>query len=579
MRNIVVVLTLLAVGWCNAALAQGTDVVEQRDLVNQGTVGIISGGIAGTYVRIAADLADAFDRGYDMRVLPVIGKGSVRNIEDLLLLRGIDIAIVQSDVLDFYKRAELFPGIEDKIAYITKLYEEEVHLLARADIASVDAAGGRKVNFGTEGSGTFMTAGIVFDELGVEVEVTTLPEPEALASLREGEIDAPRVRRRPAAEPPEPDRERLGAAGCCRSRASGSRPPTCRRTLTADVLSAPARAGRERADGRGRRGDGGLRLAGRAIRAARKVSHFVDRFFDGFDRLKQAPYHPKWQQVDLADPVPGWHRLAAARAKLEHALARRGNHGAPARRRRPGRGLARPDAGRGRDLRARDGEIVDGRDRPRDPQHDHDPPRVRRHAPAAGRAARAGRGRDRGRPAAARPLPRLAGWPQRHRGRRRAALARERPGGRARAAGGRRGRSPQRPPRRSARAPQLAASAGASGDPPPSPRPPASGGLPEPAARRARARAAGARVSGTLPARGRRPPGTRGRPRARRPAAAIGRCVSVRTGAGGGRRAIRHDRLHARALAAARGSPGGDLLDRRRQPPGPAATTSRCRAS
>ena len=126
---------------------RAADVVEQRDLVNQGTVGIISGGIAGTYVRIAADLADAFDRGYDMRVLPVIGKGSVRNIEDLLLLRGIDIAIVQSDVLEFYKRADLFPGIEDKIAYITKLYEEEVHLLARAEIASVDELRGRQGQF------------------------------------------------------------------------------------------------------------------------------------------------------------------------------------------------------------------------------------------------------------------------------------------------------------------------------------------------------------------------------------------------------------------------------------------------
>ena len=89
------------------------DLPQQRDLVNQATVGIISGGVTGTYVRIAADLADAFDQGYDLRV-PLIGKGSVRNIEDLLLLRGIDIAIVQSDVLDFYKRTDLYPGIKQK---------------------------------------------------------------------------------------------------------------------------------------------------------------------------------------------------------------------------------------------------------------------------------------------------------------------------------------------------------------------------------------------------------------------------------------------------------------------------------
>jgi hypothetical protein len=36
---------------------------------------------AGTYDRIAADLADALDDGYNLRVLSIIGKGSVRKSE------------------------------------------------------------------------------------------------------------------------------------------------------------------------------------------------------------------------------------------------------------------------------------------------------------------------------------------------------------------------------------------------------------------------------------------------------------------------------------------------------------------
>jgi hypothetical protein len=48
-----------------------------------------------------------------------------------------------------------------------------------------------------------------------------------------------------------------------------------------------------------------------------KVRRFVDHFFAEFDRLKQAPYHPKWQQVDLEAALPGWQRLGAARADLE----------------------------------------------------------------------------------------------------------------------------------------------------------------------------------------------------------------------------------------------------------------------
>ena len=60
-------------------MARAADVAAQRELVNAGVVGIVSGGVTGTYVRIAADLADALDDGYELRILPIIGKGSVRN--------------------------------------------------------------------------------------------------------------------------------------------------------------------------------------------------------------------------------------------------------------------------------------------------------------------------------------------------------------------------------------------------------------------------------------------------------------------------------------------------------------------
>lgn len=315
MRRILVVLLLLAAGLSAPARSQQADVAHQRDLVNQATVGIISGGVTGTYVRIAADLADAFDRGYDLRVLPVIGKGSVRNIEDLLLLRGIDIAIVQSDVLEFYKRENLYPGIEDKIAYITKLYNEEVHILARDAFASVDDLRGRKVNFGTEGSGTFMTAGIIFDELGLDVEVTALPEPEALASLRAGEIDALVF----VGGQPLSLLSQIEAG-------SGLRllpiPPG---RVDAGYIEAELTAA-SYPDLLGP-GETVPTLAVGAVMAAydwpsshprsTKVNHFVDQFFTDFDRLKGAAYHPKWQQVDLADPVPGWHRLDAADTRLQ----------------------------------------------------------------------------------------------------------------------------------------------------------------------------------------------------------------------------------------------------------------------
>ncbi len=290
------------------------EIAQQRGLVNGATVGLISGGISGTYVRIAADLADALDQGYELRILPVIGKGSVRNIEDLLFLRGIDIAIVQSDVLDFYRRAEVLPAIDDKIRYIAKLYEEEVHVLARDEIASIDELAGRRVNFGTEGSGTFMTASIVFDELGLEVEVTTWPEPEALERLRGGEIDAlVFVGGQPLGLVTSVDAgDGLRLLPVPAERVEAAYVPA---QLRGDSYPALIPAGQTIPT-----------LAVGAVMAAynwpsdhpryASVERFVDRFFAEFDRLKQAPYHPKWQQVDLKAAVPGWQRMKPAEASL-----------------------------------------------------------------------------------------------------------------------------------------------------------------------------------------------------------------------------------------------------------------------
>jgi uncharacterized protein len=303
---------LLALSICGlgAHSAHAADVAAQRDLVNGGVVGLISGGVTGTYVRIAADLANALDDGYELRVLPIIGKGSVRNIEDLLLLRGVDIAIVQSDVLDFYKRAGLVPNIEQKIHYIAKLYNEEVHVLANSEHRTIDDLAGKRVNFGTDGSGTFMTAGIIFDDLGVDVDITSHPEPIALERLRAGEIDAlVFVGGKPLKLIEEVGRqEGLHLLAIPPERIKAAYVPS---ELSADAYpnlidqSNPVQT-----------------VAVSAVLAAynwpaghpreAKLTRFIERFFANFDRLLEAPYHPKWQEIDLSAQVPGWQRIAPA---------------------------------------------------------------------------------------------------------------------------------------------------------------------------------------------------------------------------------------------------------------------------
>ena len=304
--------TLLALSICGSGVqvARAYEIAAHRDLVNGGVVGVISGGVTGTYVRIAADLANALDDGYELRILPIIGKGSVRNIEDLVLLRGVDVAIVQSDVLDFYKRAELVSNIEGKVRYISKLYNEEVHLLARSAFDTVDDLNGKRVNFGTEGSGTFMTASIIFDDLGIDVDVSSYPEPIALEKLRAGELDAlVFVGGKPVEFVQNVSRQgSLRLLAIPPERIMASYLPA---ELTADAYPNLVDAG-----------DPVQTVAVSAVLAAynwpaghprrQKLDRFIESFFANFDSLLEPPFHPKWREIDLAASVPGWQRITPA---------------------------------------------------------------------------------------------------------------------------------------------------------------------------------------------------------------------------------------------------------------------------
>jgi uncharacterized protein len=308
---------LLVLSICGSVAhhVRAADLAAQRDLVNGGVVGLVSGGVTGTYVRIAADLANALDDGYELRVLPVIGKGSVRNIEDLLLLRGIDVAIVQSDVLDFYKRAELVPNIEDKLRYVAKLYNEEVHVLARSEFGAIDDLAGRRVNFGTDGSGTFMTASIVFDDLGIDVDVRSDPEPIALERLRTGELDALVF---------------VGGKPVELIRAIGREEPLHLLAIPPERIKAAYVPSELTADAYPNLVEAGApvpTIAVSAVLAAYnwpdghprrdKLNRFIRSFTANFDSLLQPPYHPKWREIDLSEDVPGWQRITAT----EHMAA------------------------------------------------------------------------------------------------------------------------------------------------------------------------------------------------------------------------------------------------------------------
>jgi hypothetical protein len=76
--------------------------------------------------------------------------------------------------------------------YITSMYDDEVHILARRDVGGLNELAGKKVGLDLPGSGAHLTGSILFDRLGIPVEVVSADQERALALLERGEIAAGR---------------------------------------------------------------------------------------------------------------------------------------------------------------------------------------------------------------------------------------------------------------------------------------------------------------------------------------------------------------------------------------------------
>lgn len=300
---------------------QGGSAQYNGEKVNRGTVGIVSGAIGGTYVQIANDLANVLDDGDTLRVLPIIGKGSVQNIIDVLYLKGVDIGIVQSDVLTYLRRQNQFPGVERRMHYIAKLYNEEFHLLAREGIDSVEALSGKTVNVDGRNSGSFITASIIFGAFKVDFRPTFYDQALALQKLKTGEIDAMvYVTGKPAAifrsVAPE-DHLHLVPVPATPELLESYLPSRLTATDYPRLVDSE---------------EGVETVAVGAVMAAfnwdpdspryRKVAHFVDAFFSHLSDLQQPPRHPKWREVSLSAQPPGWVRFRAAEEWLRRNAPR-----------------------------------------------------------------------------------------------------------------------------------------------------------------------------------------------------------------------------------------------------------------
>src|SRR5438552_6201915 len=161
-----------------------------KQALNANTVTLISGTIGGTYVQFGADLASVLDDGNKLRVLPIVGRGSVQSVADVLFLQGVDLGIVRADTLDYLEKKGIAKDIKKQFAYVTKLYNEEMHVIAPKSIRSLRELEGKTVSVDLPNRGTFVTALTVFERLGMKPNVVYVEQRIAMEKMKAGEIDA-----------------------------------------------------------------------------------------------------------------------------------------------------------------------------------------------------------------------------------------------------------------------------------------------------------------------------------------------------------------------------------------------------
>jgi TRAP transporter TAXI family solute receptor len=207
-----------------------------------------------------------------------------------------------------------------RLRFITRLYNEEVHIIASRDITDIRQLDGKKVNIDKAGSGTNLTARLIFDKLGIKPDLTTFDQASSYAKLKSGEIQAAvYVAGRPVRAIAEfqtdghfhllsiPFEGEIAESYFPARFDNKDYPQLVDSDQPVDTLAV------------------GSLLAvynwPENTDRYNRVKRFVDAFFSRFDDFLQPGRHPKWKEVNLAADVPGWERVRAAQDWLDHAAA------------------------------------------------------------------------------------------------------------------------------------------------------------------------------------------------------------------------------------------------------------------
>ena len=293
------------------------------------TAGLVTGVPQSTEFAIAQEIATTLATGQEtgphgqmaLRVLPIVGNGGVRNAVDVLTLAGADMAIAPVVLVDRLRDARTLGDIRNKLVYITPLFGEEFHLIARPEIKTLADLAGKRINLGEEGSAGAVLGREVLNSLDVKFDEANLSLETALNEMGQGRLSATLL----VSAKPVASLARYAQFNAVRFLPIPYLPALRRDYLPSTLRHEdyPSVLGVDES------------VDTIAIKSAlfaynwpsrneryKLLESFVQTFFSRFSEFLGDDHHPRWREVNLAAPLPGWQRFRPADRWLRHHALR-----------------------------------------------------------------------------------------------------------------------------------------------------------------------------------------------------------------------------------------------------------------
>jgi TRAP-type uncharacterized transport system substrate-binding protein len=288
---------------------------------NEGRLMILGGYPGTTYFNLVHDMAGALaGESGDLRLIALDAPGGIESLRDLLLLRGVDLAVVPENVLDYADAMATFgSGLRGRLTYVTQLYREEVHFLVGPGTDSYENLRGKKIAVPPEDGNAEFTVRDLLRRLRIDAEVVKVAAADAIDDVRSGTFAAlvlmgGKPLRFVAALPKDgglrllalPSTQALGDDYSPGSFSADDYPALISAERTIDTVAVSA-----------------VLVANNAAKSEesnRRIAKFVPTFFGALSELAGPQWHPKWSEVNLAASLTRWPRFPAAKEWLDRTL-------------------------------------------------------------------------------------------------------------------------------------------------------------------------------------------------------------------------------------------------------------------